>query len=463
MRLSPLIMALAALAALIVVGFVGARVLQPNRPLLADVSISPSKITPNADGLDDVTSIHYTVNRNAKVTIAFTAKADGKRYVFRDAQERAAGSYGVDFSGVVDGYTLPGETTVGDVQTRLVPNGDYTWTIEAAAVDSNETTKSSGDFSVADADSALPAINDFSVSPQAFTPNQDGVDDRISINVYLAKASTLTVYLLGKNQQRYYVPEHVGGRKPGDPGQHLFDYDGGVDNNEPPPPDGTYSVVAEAQDAVGQRVSRTGSVSISEGGLPHAEFAAQAGSGSTVYWNTLPYKDSYMTNLQTAGETVPQPQGVTSTLATLSMPKDDLLVFRVTVSNYGSTPIRTFGPWPGTVYQYNQTDAAMGNDFKSGGWRVGIMCEGSETNFPWRWAIGSQDQLTKVDRDGQTFWYLDPGKTAVVWGAVRMTKLIVTRNPQECWAGLIHEDVTIPDTQGHVGPIKVTLTQATTQ
>lgn len=463
MRLSPLIMVLAALAALIVVGFVGARVLQPNRPLLADVSVSPSKITPNADGLDDITAIHYTVNRNAKVTIAFTSKGDGKRYVFRDAQERAAGSYSVEFSGVVDGFALPDEKTVGDVETRLIPNGDYTWSVEAVAVDGGETLKTDGAFTLADADSALPAITDFSVSPQSFTPNQDGVADRVSINVYLAKAATLTVYLLDKNQQRYYVAEHIEGRKPGDPGAHYFDYDGGVDNNTPPPPDGTYTVVAEAQDEVGQRVSRTGSVTIFQGGLPNAELAAQAGSGATVYWNTLPYKDSYMTNSQTPGEQIQQPPGVTSTLATLSMPKDDLLIFRVTVSNYGATPIRTFGPWPGTVYQYNQTDAAMNSDFKSGAWRVGIQCDGSETSFPWRWAIGSQDQLTKVERDGQTFWYLEPNKTAVVWGAVRMTKLIVTRNPQECWVGLIHEDVTIPQTQGHVGPIKVTLTQTTSQ
>ena len=463
MRLSPLIMALAALAALIVVGFVGAKVLQPNRPLLTDVSFSLSRITPNADGVDDVTTINYTVNRNASVTITFTSKSDGKRFIFRNAQERAAGSYGVQFSGVVDGYTLPDEKTIGDVQTRLLPNGDYTWSVDASAVDSGEKLSSTGTLTIADGDSALPAITDFSVSPQTFTPNQDGIDDRVSINVYLAKAATLTVYLQNQDQQRFYVAEHIEGRKPGDPGAHYFDYDGGVDNNVPPPPDGKYTVVAEAQDDVGQRVSRTGEVTISQGGLPNAELSAQAGSGGTVFWSTLPYKDTYMTDIQTPGEQVPQPQGVTSTLATLSMPKDDLLIFRVTVSNYGSTPIRTFGPWPGTVYQYEQTEAAMGNDFKSGGWRVGVMCEGSETTFPWRWALGSQDQLTKVERDGQTFWYLLPNKTAVVWGAIRMTKLIKTRNPQECWAGLIHEDVTIPETQGHVGPIKVTLTQTVSQ
>jgi hypothetical protein len=37
--------------------------------------------------------------------------------------------------------------------------------------------------------------------------------------------------------------------------------------------------------------------------------------------------------------------------------------------------------------------------------------------------------------------------------------LIPTRNPQECWAGLIHEDVAIPALQNHVGAVKVELTQ----
>src|SRR5260221_7670580 len=342
-----------------------------------------------------------------------------------------------------------------------MPNGNYTWSVDANAVDSGEKLSSTGTLTIADGDSALPAITDFSISPQTFTPNQDGIDDRVSINVYLAKAAILTVYLQNQDQQRFYVAEHIEGRKPGDPGAHYFDYDGGVDNNVPPPSDGKYTVVAEAQDDVGQRVSRTGEVTISQGGLPNAEFAAQAGSGGTVFWSTLPYRDAYMTDIQTPGEQVPQPQGVTSTLATLSMPKDDLLIFSVTVSNYGSTPIRTFGPWPGTVYQWDQNAAAMNTDNVSGAWRVGLQCERSETTLPWRWAIGSTDQLTKVDRDGETLWYLMPGKQAVVWGAVRMTKLITTRNPQECWAALIHEDVAIPPFQSHVGPIKVELTATT--
>ena len=88
MRLSPLVTALAALVALVIVGAAGAKLIQPNRPLLTDVGFSLSGITPNADGVEDATQIRYTLNRNAKVTIAFTNKANGQRYIFRNSEPR---------------------------------------------------------------------------------------------------------------------------------------------------------------------------------------------------------------------------------------------------------------------------------------------------------------------------------------------------------------------------------------
>ncbi len=456
MRLSPIITALVALVALIIVGAAGALIIQPNRPLLANATFSLSQMTPNADGVDDATTIRYTLNRNAKITIAFTHQGNNRRFVFRNAEARPADTYQVLFSGVVDGYLLPGEdpkTIGGDIETRLIPNGDYTWTIDAVT-DSGETASASGKLTVADADQALPLMNDFTVSPQVFTPNQDGIDDRVKINTYLTKAATLTVYLEDKNKQRYYVAERIEGRKPGEPGAHVFDYDGGVDNDITPPPNGDYTVVAIAQDKVGQRVRRTSTVTLADGGLPNAEIAAQS-TGGAVHYIVMPYKDSYFTDAKTQGERVPVPQGVTSLNAQITIQQGDLLVFRLTVSNYGSTPIRTVGPWPGTVYQYDQKASAMNSDAISGVWRVGLDCERTESPFPWRWAIGPQDGLTKVERNGETLWYLMPGKQAVVWGAVRITRLVKTRNPQECWAALIHEDVAIPPLQSHVGPIKI--------
>jgi hypothetical protein len=457
MRISPFLTVGAALVALIVVSVIGLQLVQPNRPLLADVSLSPSKITPDANGADDITLVRYTLNRQAEVSITFTNKATGQEFRFRDNATRPADTYEVYFSGVVDGYTLPGETVEGDIVRRLVPNGDYTWTIKA--VGQGETVSQTGDLIVADADSALPVMQSLDVTPRVFTPNQDGYDDRIKVNVYLTKKATLAVYLQGADGVKYDISEYIEGRKIGDPGAHLYDYDGGVDNNLTPPPDGSYTLVAEAQDLEGQLIRRTSEVTIKDGGLPNAEIVAQ-GTGRTVTWAQLPYEDAYLTTASVPGKKVEPPQAVQSTLASITLPQSDLLVFQLTVSNYGTTPIRTVGPWPGTVYQYDQTNAAMltAQEQPTGAWRIGVECERSESSYPWRWAIGSQDSLTKVVRENETLWYLMPGQQATVWGAVRMTRLIPTRNPQKCYAALIHEDVAIPPLQSGVGSIDVKLT-----
>lgn len=70
------------------------------------------------------------------------------------------------------------------------------------------------------------------------------------------------------------------------------------------------------------------------------------------------------------------------------------------------------------------------------------MCSTSEANWPWRWAVGSPDTLTKVtDPQNGRLLLSARGRTERVWGAVHMKQLVKARNPQQCWAGLIYEDV----------------------
>lgn len=454
MRLSPILILVTALIAVVFVGVIAAFIIQPPRSLLTGVSLSRTQISPGDSKNNTSTLIHYTLNQNARVTISFQRKADGAMYTFRNNEPRAAADYQVNFGGIVDGYVLPGETsdtTGGQVIARLIPNGDYRWTVTAKG-DDGKTVEVSGDLTVDSVNAKLPAIQDFSVSPLVFTPNQDGIDDRVKINAYLAKPSTLTVYLQAADGTHYSIPERIENRQPGEAGAHVFDYDGGVDNNVPPPPNGEYTIIAEAQDVEGQIVQRTAHLTIKDGGLPLVEIQPQ-NSGSTLTYAVVPF---------TGQKTVNAPPGVLSTQATIQMNQGDLLTFRLTVYNYGPTPIRTIGPWPGTVYDYNQLDAAFINNekfAKSGAWRIGLQCETSETSFPWRWSIGAQEQLTKVTDDkGDTFYYLEPGQSATVWGGIVMSRLITSRNPQQCWAALIHEDVAIDPLQSNVGPVSVRLT-----
>lgn len=437
----------AAIAAAIIIGGVGYLLLRPPVPLLSNATFESALISPNADGQDDITFITYTLARPAQVSITLE-RDDGEHFVFRESERRVKGDYRVAFSGIVGGYSLPGEDIPGAIETRLIPNGQYTWTITAANDD--ETAGATGSLEVVAADTALPIIRSFEISPDVFSPNQDGIGDRVNVNVYLEKEATLNIYLEDENGQQIYLPEREGGRAQGEAGNHEYDYDGGVDQDLQPPPDGTYRVFAVAQDAEGQRIVRERELTLVDGGLPQVEIVAQT-TGATVVFSTQPYDPAYYFDAATQGERIPRPEGVTPELTSLSMPQGELLVFYLTVENYGTTPIRTAGPFPGTVYEFGQIMATMGEYRESGAWRVGINCETVLSDFPWRWALGTEDELTHVEDEvtGETYYYLEPGQRAHVWGAIRMTELIPALNPQDCWAGLIHESVEV--TQAQVG------------
>lgn len=451
MRLPIWLTVITALAAAVVIGGIGLLLVQPPRPLISAASFTPEQISPNADGESDVTEIAYTITRSAEVTITFTG-VDGRMFVFRQAQPRPANDYRVLFSGVVDGFVNPGEVFEGEIERRLMPDGDYTWTIRVVDPVNGEIAEATGILRITGGSTALPELVNLEVPP-FITPNQDGISDRAQMSVYLTKPADLRLYLVGPDGQPVFVPEMRDRREPGDAGRHVFDYDGGIDLGAKPPPDGTYEVVAEAQDSEGQRIRLTSSITVQAGGDPQAEIAPQP-NGLDVIFETQPFDERYFTDASQTGERLPEPSlSPDARFQTVVMPVGDLLIFRLTVENYGEVPIRTSGPWPGTVYQQDQIWGAMGVYEQSGAWRVGLNCSTSTVDFPWRWAIGSPEALEQTEDpvNGNVYYYLPAGERSVVWGAVRMTRLIEARNPQQCWAGLIHEDVEVSVRNARVG------------
>jgi hypothetical protein len=396
--------------------------LRPAGPLLRSASLSPAAISPNADSDSDLANITYELSRPAYVSIYFTG-ADGTRFTFRDAKPRGSGEHTLLFAGVVDGFRLPGEAVEGEILRRVLPNGAYRWTVEARPVAGTGAPPEtlSGDLTVAAADTALPEIRGFSVSPQLFSPNRDGIGDRTTINAFLVKPSNLRVDVAGPDGSTYPITEKPGAIKPGEVGLHTFDYEGGVDLGASPPPDGDYTVVAEASDAVGQRVTVSAPLSIREGGVPRADIV-----NGEVEFNA--------TTL-VLGQT---------------------LVFTLTVENYGDAPLRTSGPPPGTVYDMDQNSNTFGWFEESGAWRVGLDCDTCIRDYPWRWSLGTPESLTPITEDGETHYYLMPGDGAVITGSVRLTKT-PDRNPLYFWAGLIHEDVAISPVNNRVDPHLITI------
>ncbi|MCY3834096.1 MAG: hypothetical protein OXG85_13870 [Chloroflexi bacterium] len=452
MRLPRKLTLFAAAIGVLLVYAVGGIFLRPPLALITAAGFDRPSISPNADGEDDIAVFEYSLSRPATISLSLVSLS-GRRFYFRRARARQDGDYSVLFSGVVDGFALEGETVHGHIERRLIPNGDYIWELEAQA-EGGSTMTASGGLLIEKGDTPLPVMSEFTISPGAFSPNQDGVADRVGVNVYLEKdVERLDVFLVGDDGLRIPISARVEERAYGEAGRHLFDYEGGIDLGVDPPPDGAYRVVALAQDKVGQRMRMEGALTIEAGGKPFAEIKPQT-PGVDVAFGVLPYDETLYSDSIALGELLPLPEDDVSLAYSqqITVPLGHMLVFRMTVENYGKAPIRTSGPPPGTVYQQEQLAGSLGFFDESGVWRVGIQCETSVSSFPYRWAVGSHDMLQDVydEASENTFHYLPAGARAVVWGAIRMTE-VKARNPQNCWAGLIHEDVAISLRNNHVG------------
>jgi len=188
-----------------------------------------------------------------------------------------------------------------------------------------------------------------------------------------------------------------------------------VDLGADPPPDGSYTVTMQARDAVGQWTVATGTLTIENGGVPRVYIL-----NGEVEWS--------------AG----------------TVPLNSTLYFTLTVDNDSLVPIRTSGPPPDTVYDSDQNYATLGEYEQSGVFRVGVHCETSPTDHPWRWAVGGPDDLV-MDDEGHL--YLPAGGRAVVTGGIRFVDVVPARNPQYCYASLIHEDVEISMVNYRVDPV----------
>lgn len=465
MRLPIWITIISAIVGLAIVFVIGSFFLQPPTDLILDAGFDTNTISPNADGENDITGFSYELARASTVTILFENEA-GEIFYFREAQPRSRGDYSVLFSGVVDGYLNEGESLVLNlddnpdgvvVERRLIPDGVYTWRI--IAENESEREEQSGTFTIENSDSQLPLMTTFTLSTDVFTPNRDGVNDRVIINIFLEKDADLQVYLLTEDDVELPVSqrEEWSCDVEDDCGRYTFDYEGGVDLNQTPPPDGTYRLVAVAQDDEGQRIRRESTLTIQDGGVPRAEISPQ-NVDADVFWMSMPYDERFFSEGVNIGDLIDLPDNPDVVSQTLvAVPYGDMLVFRLTVNNYGDVPIRTTSPATGTVYQQEQRAAALNALEEPGAWRVGISCDTSLTDFPYRWATGSPDELeSRQDiATGREYQYLPANASTVVWGAIRMTEINEFANPQTCWAGLIHEGVNVSVENRFVGAIEV--------
>lgn len=376
--------------------------------LLDNVSLTSDAISPRPNADNATTTLRYTLGRSATVSI-YLLDERGTRHDFRADQPRAAGSYDALFNGAVN--------------DRVLSDGKYTIVIEAKD-GAGPIAKVEKNLTIAGADSTPPEFQNLTVFPDVFTPNQDGIQDRVTIRYWLTKPAKVDLYLWD-GKARYEVAEKKTTLCLKEDfycvGAHEYDYDGGIDLLASPPPDGTYDVVAVAADAVGNRTQVSKKLTLKDGGIPRATI-----TNSGVDWSPLALSFSRLV------------QGA------LLVPLGGTVTFTVTVQNIGPVPIRTKGPEPTTIYSTSENYNTLKQFEEPGVWRVGMDSEGNSVGraYPYRWQIGSSKELTRVLKDGKEYFYLMPGQRVSVSGSVK----IVDKPPRVnvyYWVGLVQEDVRI--------------------
>jgi len=168
-------------------------------------------------------------------------------------------------------------------------------------------------------------------------------------------------------------------------------------------------VVVEAEDAVGTKDRAEAQVTINDGGIPMVEIVNAAADFSS---ELLPF-----------GST---------------------LTFTCTVKNIGTVPVRTTGPESDTTYSMLENFNTLGCYEEAGVFRIGLDYEGNSAGrqYPFRWQLGTEDELTAVEINGETEWYLMPDQTVTVVGHLILDVEPVTTEPY-FWIGLIQEQVEI--------------------
>lgn len=402
----------------IAVGLLLAAVGCLNRPLLYGVEVAPPVISPNADGMDDVTRIKYSTSRPSHLDIYFV-DSRGEKYYFRQGNHRSPGEYQVYFGGTIEG--------------RMLADGVYTYVVEVTDDSTGATERAEGELTISGADTTPPQFLDFTVFPDSFTPNRDGIGDRVAINFRLTERAEVEVYLLDAEGHRYPVgvPKLMWGVEEEsapligphkvelEPGIIEYDYDGGIDRGAPPPPDGRYAVVAVATDAAGNSFRVETPLTVEEGGIPLAEVKF------VEFWPTI-------------------------------LPLGGTLYFRATVENVGAVPIRTEGPPPETTYLATQNFNTLGYHESDGSFRVGVDFEGNSfgRRYPYRWQLGDDAELEARIIDGQRHLYLLPGQEVTVTGGIIIDEPPPRTGPH-FWVGLIHEGVRIVNDYQHPTEISI--------
>ncbi len=361
--------------------------------LLTNVQASSDVITPNGDGISDELAISYTIGAPAKITVAIEDGA-GKRYPIREQLPRVPSSE--PYTLIFDG-TVPGSGQ--GVRQQVLPDGTYSWMLEATADADGAALSQRGEFKVQDAAATPPTIEDLSVTAR-FSPNEDAVDDVAYFSYRLPVSATTTINL--SDEQGAPIPFISDLPEDATVHSHIWDgkrTDGSLVES------GIYTYTITARDEVGNIVERQGQIVVDNPGKSRA--------------------------------------AITFThIAPVEVSLGSVITMTARIKNTGDVPIRTQGPASGYQYTTNNSFSSIeGGQYaeKGGGfWRVGLDWGGGRA-YPFRWALSARPAEQWAE-PGQ-FDYLQPGEEVEVTGSVRIEQ---REDRMQFYVGLIHEGVGYP-------------------
>src|SRR5262249_36945194 len=128
-------------------------------PVISGLAATRTPISPNGDGVQDSTDIAYNLSEGARVTVVILDGNGNTVRTLLSAASQTAGNQSVQWDGK-------------DHSGNAVADGTYTVLVNANDVAGNTAVQQTTTIAV---DTVAPVISSVSASPNAISPNGDGV------------------------------------------------------------------------------------------------------------------------------------------------------------------------------------------------------------------------------------------------------------------------------------------------
>lgn len=344
----------------------------------------------------DALSIEYRIGQLARVSARLEGP-NGQNYSLRQDEERSPGAYVLRLNGAID------VAENGLTQTRVLPNGDYRYTLTAVGANGTRS-EAGGHLAIANSPATAGAleVEGLNATPALISPNFDAREDAALLGWRTTQPATVTVSIDGPADFHKVLTTLK--NRPAQEDKTAFN---GLDQRGVPVPDGIYTYTVAAADRWGNVTRRAARLEVKGGGKPEAVV-----EGVTI--------------------------GPTEIL------QGGLITVTMRVRNIGKVPIRTQGPDSGFVYSTREVFSSVeGGKYedKAGYWRVGVDYDsnsgGGASRYPFRWGFG---------RD------LQPGESADITGLIRVDK---REEKLRFYVGLIQEQIGLPQDHLQTTEVKI--------